>query len=50
VTKERLKSDKKKIDVGKKAARDTANEPLEIRIKSFKEMLAEKEIILRRLP
>ena len=52
-TKEQLKSDKKQIDIGKeaaieaevRAARERAIVPLEIRIKSFKEMLAEKEVI-----
>jgi len=51
-TKEQQKSDKKQIDIGKeaaieaevRAARERAIVPLEIRIKSFKEMLAEKEV------
>lgn len=50
--KEQLKPDKKQIDIGKeaaieaevRAARERAIVPLEIRIKSFKEMLAEKEV------
>lgn len=48
-----MKSDKKQIDIGKeaaieaevRAARERAIVPLEIRIKSFKEMLAEKEVL-----
>lgn len=51
-TKEQPKPDKKQIDIGKeaaieaevRAARERAIVPLEIRIKSFKEMLAEKEV------
>lgn len=47
------KGDKKVIDIGKEAAieaevrasRERAIVPLEIRIKSFKEMLSEKEVI-----
>jgi transcription elongation regulator 1 len=52
-TKEQPKPDKKQIDIGKeaaieaevRAARERAIVPLEIRIKSFKEMLAEKEVL-----
>ncbi|PSN54986.1 Transcription elongation regulator 1, partial [Blattella germanica] len=51
-TKEQAKPDKKQIDIGKeaaieaevRAARERAIVPLEIRIKSFKEMLSEKEV------
>lgn len=47
-------ADKKHIDIGKeaaieaevRAARERAIVPLETRIKSFKEMLQEKEVIL----
>ena len=50
--KEQQKVDKKQIDIGKeaaieaevRAARERAIVPLEIRIKSFKEMLCEKEV------
>jgi transcription elongation regulator 1 len=55
--KEQPKPDKKQIDIGKeaaieaevRAARERAIVPLEIRIKSFKEMLAEKEVHLFQL-
>jgi hypothetical protein len=45
VTKKRLKPDKKHIDVGKEAAEEGPEEPLEKRRKLFKEMLAEKEVL-----
>jgi hypothetical protein len=44
-TNEGLKSDKKRIDFGNDAAIQIPNKPLETRIKDFKQMLKEKQVL-----